>query len=496
MARPMMRWVALGAGTLAAFFSNGVSGEPLAVWLAPALLLGFVMTSGVWIGLAAMTAVWTAAGYVMFRGAVPMPETEFAVLSLIGGCLSALPYLLHRLAAPRLGGLVGSFVFPSVSTSLGYILSMGSPFGTWGHEAYMLVNFAALSQLSSVVGIWGITFLVMWAASVAVGLATARDRSAIAAAALFAVCFSGVIGFGAWRLQTPLDATPTVRVAALNNPADLPDKFFEGCGARDDFACRTAKARARWERLFADSSKAVRDGAKVVVWYEAAAQYDEHDEAEFIARAEAFVREHAIHLVVGAASVPRNPRALLENKAMLFTPDGALALTYHKAIPVPGEPIAPGDGRVGTLDTPFGRLGVMICFDADFPSLSRQAAARGVDILVVPANDWREITPLHGEMVRFRAIENGFAVVRAASNGLSILTDPLGRALARVNSFEDPGEAAMADVPAGRIVTHYGAIDDQFAGLASLAAIGLLLAALARALLSRKGRHLTGKWSG
>ena len=127
----------------------------------------------------------------------------------------------------------------------------------------------------------------------------------------------------------------------------------------------------------------------------------------------------------------------------------------------------------------------MICFDADFPDLSRQAAARGVDVLAVPSNDWRAITPLHGEMIRFRAIENGFSVVRATSNGLSIVTDPLGRGLSRVNSFDSPGEIAIADVPARRIETYYGDVDDLFAGFSLLAALGLIAAGFVRYLIRR-----------
>lgn len=130
----------------------------------------------------------------------------------------------------------------------------------------------------------------------------------------------------------------------------------------------------------------------------------------------------------------------------------------------------------------------MICFDAGFQALSRQAAARGVDILAVPANDWREITPLHGEMVRMRAIENGFSVVRATSNGLSLLTDPLGRVLARVSSFATPGATATADVPVRQVRTLCGDVGDQLGGLAMLAGFCLMLAGAWRASRARRRR--------
>lgn len=483
------RWMVFAAGTLALFFSNGINGLAIAAWLAPVLLLIFVNRTSVWAGLGAVFLASSAAIYSMFDGAIPTSRPEYVALSLAGGCIVALPFFLHRIAAPRLGALAGSLVYPSAVTALGYISALGSPFGTWGHDAYMQTDFAPFAQLVSVVGVWGIAFGVSWFASIAALLVETRDRAALLTAGMFGLGFAAVLAFGTSRLMAPLPAGPAVQVAALNNPADLPDRFFEGCNRRDDYACRSARARARWDRLFAMSETAARNGAQLIVWYEAAAQYDEGDEPAFIARAQAFARTHKVYLVAGAARIPNAPGQLIENKALVFTPDGALAFEYLKSIPVPGEPIIAGDRRIRTLDTPFGRLGVMICFDADFPDLSRQAADRGVDLLAIPANDWRAITPLHGEMVRLRAIENGFSIVRASSNGLSVIADQRGRVLASVNSFEQPGVAATARVTAQLQPTLYGRIDDQFAGVTVLMALALLLAALglrARQLVRRR----------
>jgi apolipoprotein N-acyltransferase len=124
----------------------------------------------------------------------------------------------------------------------------------------------------------------------------------------------------------------------------------------------------------------------------------------------------------------------------------------------------------------------MICFDADFPALARQAAAKGVDLLAIPANDWRAITPLHGHMTRFRAIENGFSVVRATSNGLSIIADPRGSVLAAVNSFDQPGIPALADVPTARAGTPYAVVGESFAIASIITGLALLLLAAVSAI--------------
>lgn len=235
------------------------------------------------------------------------------------------------------------------------------------------------------------------------------------------------------------------------------------------------------DALFSRAADAANGGAALVVWPEAGTQYDAALERDFVARARDFAREHRIYLVAGAARVADNRKAPMENKAMVFTPTGDLAFEYHKAIPVPGEPIIAGDRVIRTVDTPFGRLGVVICFDADFPMLVRQARRQGVDVLAIPANDWRAITPMHGQMARFRAIENGFTIVRAASNGLSLIADSTGTVLASVDSHSMPGGIAAARLPVAARNTPYSRIGDAFA-----IACMLLFAVLASIVLVKR----------
>ncbi|MDC3955161.1 nitrilase-related carbon-nitrogen hydrolase [Polyangium jinanense] len=473
-----MRWAILALGAVALCFSNGVHANVFAAWVAPAFLLRFVMMSPPLSGFAATAAACGVASFVTFRGAIPMPDAEYAVTSAISGILGAIPCLLHRLAAPRLGGVPGSLVFPTASVTLLYVTSLGSPFGTWGNDAYVELDFPLLPELASVTGLWGVAFFVPWFASAVQGLFESRAPRANPALVAFGVCLTLALGYGAWARYAPSPARQTVRVAALNNPASLSHLFFEGCPGREDITCRTENSRARLDALFATSKTAAQNGARVIVWYEGAAQYDEGFEPEFVTRAQDFTRQHDVYLVAGALQVPRDPGALMTNKAMVFTPEGRLAFEYVKSIPVPGEPIVAGNGQVQTLDTPYGRIGVIICFDADFPALGRQAALRGVDLLLVPANDWRAITPLHGEMTVFRAIEGGFSLMRAASNGLSVATDARGVRLGSNDSFASPGTVLYADMPIAGHVTVHAKYGDFFAYLCALSLAALMAGAI------------------
>ena len=195
------------------------------------------------------------------------------------------------------------------------------------------------------------------------------------------------------------------------------------------------------------------------------------DEPVLLARGAQFAREKQIYLGMSLAVFNPASDKPLENKIVLMTPQGKEAFEYHKSIPVPGEEaeiVAPGDGIIRTVDSPYGRLGAAICFDMDFPGLLKQAGSKRTDILLVPSNDWREIDPWHSHMARFRAIEQGFNLVRQVSNGLSLASDYQGRVLAAMDHFATDQRSLVAYVPTRGVRTVYSRIGDIFSWMCML----------------------------
>jgi predicted amidohydrolase len=78
---------------------------------------------------------------------------------------------------------------------------------------------------------------------------------------------------------------------------------------------------------------------------------------------------------------------IVYNSAMLFNRNGILA-NYRKVHLWDQEKNAftPGDSPAPVVDTPVGRLALMVCYDLEFPEYTRSAALRGADALVVPTN--------------------------------------------------------------------------------------------------------------
>ncbi len=93
------------------------------------------------------------------------------------------------------------------------------------------------------------------------------------------------------------------------------------------------------------------------------------------------------------------------------------------------------------LDTPFGRIGVAVCYDLRFPEMFRHMLDQGLDVLAVPSAFTAQTGKAHWEvLLRARAVENLCYVVAAAQGGYhvsgrethghSMIVDPWGSVIA------------------------------------------------------------------
>ena len=123
------------------------------------------------------------------------------------------------------------------------------------------------------------------------------------------------------------------------------------------------------------------------------------------------------------------------DKIFLFDVDLSPTQQYRESAVV-----APGEHAV-LVDTPWGRLGMTICYDLRFPQLYRTLAQAGAEILAVPAAFTRVTGEAHWHVLnRARAIENGAVVVApcavgavpggGAAYGHSLVVSPWGEVLA------------------------------------------------------------------
>ena len=229
------------------------------------------------------------------------------------------------------------------------------------------------------------------------------------------------------------------------------------------------------------TEREARAGAKIVFWAEENAFLLKQDEAAFLERAQAVSRSNGIYLGVTLAALSPANRKPLENKMVMIDPTGAIAWQYLKGRLTPGPELAmavPSDQRLRFIDTPYGRIAGAICFDADFPRYMAQAGAMGADIVLVSANDWRAIDPMHTRITSFRPIEQGFNLVRQGSHGLSAAYDFQGRTLSTMDGFQASDLTLISQVPTRGIRTVYSRMGDWLPMLCLLGLASCLVFAL------------------
>jgi apolipoprotein N-acyltransferase len=480
-------WLPLVLATVLIPFRVYQTVLPVAAWIVPVLLLRFTRqaprTRTAWAGL---TASLFLGDLIAFRdGYTKLPLAANAVIALSGALVQTLPYLADRRLSPRLRGIPRSLVLPLAMTVLYWSTSRFSPFGTWGVVAYSQAGNLPLLQILSITGLWGIVFLLFWLAPVVNEIwEHGLDLRAVKASALaFGSTLLAVLLFGGIRLAFFPPAGPTVQAAALATPQALYDAAFIGLKAgelarspEDVRARRRPAFLAIWNDLLARSEQAAAGGARIIAWPESVPVLAE-DEPALLDRARDLARRHGLYLLVTPWVSRRTDRfPFAENLAVLLDPAGRELWRYAKAHPVPGiedSSFGPGRGAIPLARSPHGRLASVICFDADFPWLMRQAGQGGADLLLVPSDDWRAIEATHPQMAVFRAIENGASLLRPTSSGLTVAADYQGRQLGSVSTYRADRPLLVTALPARGTRTLYAWAGDWFAWLCLLGLVGI-----------------------
>jgi deaminated glutathione amidase len=146
-----------------------------------------------------------------------------------------------------------------------------------------------------------------------------------------------------------------------------------------------------------------------------------------ILAAQAAARDTGSWVLIGSVAVPADD-GLFANRAVLIDSTGGIVTTYDKLhlfdVDLPsGEryresaTYTPGaDARL--VATPFGQLGMTICYDVRFPHLYRALAQAGAELIAVPAAFTRTTGQAHWHtLLRARAIETGCFILAPAQTG-------------------------------------------------------------------------------
>jgi apolipoprotein N-acyltransferase len=435
------------------------------VWLAPVPTLAVAPRLGRWpafiLGVGAcfigQLNMWS---YFTHVAELPVPLT--LVFFLAPAIIFALGVLFVRSFLRRGLLFFTALAFPVYWVSFQYLSEVRSPHSTFGNLAYTQMNCLPLIQISSLTGIWGISFVVLlFAATTAAflsGVGTRRERTILFATVGLVLC--AVFLFGMARLRSK----PTGEAVAITLIGkDVPISVY---------ASNDERAALGLLREYADEiERSTPAGTQVFVLPEKLVRINESALPEVDAMLSAAAS--ATHAAIDLGLVRRTPSGSY-NSARFYSAGGEFEANYDKHHLIPGvEPEKPGDKRV-VLNEPSGQWGLQICKDLDFPALSREYAADGANLLLVPAWDFNVDRWLHARMAMLRAVENGFALARAARNGVLTLSDNRGRVITEAPTVLGRFVTASGKLNVTRERTFYSRTGDWFAWLCLLALLTLL----------------------
>ena len=299
--------------------------------------------------------------------------------------------------------------------------------GTAQSFSKTLSNAPFFAQPAALFGQTGLTFFCALVSALLAGTLffwrRERPRAwrALGGLLLAWVLYLGLAG-GLWTFSQEKDG-PTLRVAAIG--------WNRGRVRIGEWADPERLFREHYRPLL---DQAVAAQATLILTPEFGANLSAWQRARFLPQIADYARRHAVWLALAYFDKESDT-----NRVQLFDPQGRPVgepyLKTHLIATV--EEYRPGPGALKTARIGEFTVGMMICQDDNYLDLARGYGALGVDLLLVPTNDWAEVKDLHFANSRIRPIENRYSLLRAALDGYTALVDSQGTVVARRDTERD-----------------------------------------------------------
>jgi apolipoprotein N-acyltransferase len=385
----------------------------------------------------------------------------------------------------------------------------------WDLLGISQVDNIALARISTVTGVYGLSFEIMVVNTALAAALVIRgergQRSRRQPLLLATIVAVALLQGGRWIVPPPLAAGRSARLVQENVPilqgGDWTKEYFESTlqdlarVSLNNSGLNNSASSAPVQGKSSLTSLPVPSHPDVIVWPESPAPFYTTDPV-FRDAVSNIAREAQTWMLVGSLGVrnagERRERATqLYNSASLVSPGGEWVGRYDKMHLVPFGEYVPfkrvfgfaggltkevGDFSSGTSRAPLqagdSKLGVFICYESIFPDEIRQLAANGAEVLVNLSNDgWYGDSGAyaqHLKQARMRAVENNRWLLRDTNTGVTAAIDPYGRIVATI-----PRKIrATLDAPYAltNVTTFYTRHGDWFAYLCAIISLaGLLL---------------------
>ena len=458
--------------------SNGEWCIPIFAWIYPILFLCMIYLNPTRKVCLIISSIYATGFIVQFWRAIGMDIKICIIVAILLSFLKVLPYIYWSKSKM---GFQDTIIFASIMVSIEYIIYLIYPALGGLSDAYTQYQNLYLLQIVTVTGIYGITFLMYWTAAMVIWIWNNKSKKEYIRK--YIIVYGSVIGlifvYGVVMFHFVGNSDKSVRIAGvtvpiselLNNDKDVYSTFYTNTFTDENITNARSKLSSAADELFLKTELEAQAGAKIVFRSELNGAVLKQDEDLLLQRASDLAKQEEVYLIVSL--LVKTPYVdLKENKTAAFNPQGELISEYFKHGRSIGELCQKGDGILKSFDTEYGRIAPFICSDMAFLSKIQQAGRDNVDILIVPASDWKEMTLLAAKTAIVRGVENGSNIIRHTNKGMSIVSDFRGSVLAQTDYFQSDTKTFSAQVLTKGRFTLYSYIGNLFVYLCNLYLLG------------------------
>nr|WP_207145090.1 apolipoprotein N-acyltransferase [Persephonella atlantica] len=317
----------------------------------------------------------------------------------------------------------------------------------WNLMGYTLSYINPVAQITSITGIYGLSFLAVF---FAVSFFILFHRKNLIPAVACIALFTGIYLWGNHRINSYTDTGTARNIAVIQGNIKEDVKLDNN---------KRLEVINKYLHLIQTASKYSVD---LIILPESAIPVYPLYQEEDVYRLYFFdrLKKYKKPVLSGFDNVYyKNGRLILHNSVFLYDENNRLVDTYNKMklvpfgeyVPFPfgifrslfpyleGYDFVPGKEKKVIRFKEF-KIVPLICFEAIFPDFVSEFAKKGNLIVNVTNDAWfgRTSAPLqHFEMARVRAVETGKYLIRAANTGISAVINPVGEIKSSLKLFED-----------------------------------------------------------
>lgn len=384
-------------------------------------------------------------------------EKESVLASVLVASLFWVPFAWDVRYCVKDAPFVNTLVFPTIYGTLNLIFSACDllPINSLAYAQY---DNRALFQVVSVVGEFGLTFLITFVASIAVYVIAhwkSAEAKRIGLATLMAL-----LGLHVWGLvqMTQGDSASTVRIARAIAP-----KIEQ----RGDGSWETLPYERYVQSFNKVAESAYREHAEMLMFSEDAFVIPDTSEGEFISNALEYAQKFNLPILLPLQIIDsdNSREGLYQAKVILIDNQGKMLFEYnkHKAVPlVESFDLDVGHEKLPAIPLEIGNknyvVSFVICYDGNFSEFMRALDPR-VQLLFVPSWDWDAINDFHYRTFALRSVEHGVNLVTATYDGVSLVVDEYGKEISRKNILDVGYEKVFVnEVPTSSHSTTYARV--------------------------------------